>query len=121
MCAIIATYARGSEEAPVYTSIIRNQDTEIWLGHCPGWVPTCEGEILRIYHFGSFKEAIEFVDEISVIAQTALHYPDIAVQGPKVTLRLKTHPVHGLTEKDFEFVQRVEELPYTEVELSIVH
>ena len=104
----------------MYTSIIRSRDSEIWLGHCPGWLPTCDGEIIRIYNFGSFKEAIEFVDEIGVIAQMSQHFPDISVHGHKVTLKLKTHPVYGMTEKDFEFVQRVEELPYAEVELSLV-
>jgi 4a-hydroxytetrahydrobiopterin dehydratase len=94
---------------------------EIWLGHCPGWLPTCNGEILRIYNFASFKEGVEFVNEISVIAQMSHHYPDILIQGTRVTLKLKTHPVHGLTDKDFEFVQRVEELPYAEVELCAMH
>jgi 4a-hydroxytetrahydrobiopterin dehydratase len=103
----------------MYTSIIWSEDREIWLGHCPGWVPTCDGEILRIYNFASFKEAIEFVDEVGVIAEISHHYPGISVQDRRVTLKLKTHPVHGLTDKDFEFVQRVQELPYAEVPLSL--
>ena len=103
----------------MFTSIIKNGEREVWLGHCPGWVATCEGEMIRIYQFGSFKEALEFVDDIGVIAQMSLHYPDIVISGAKVTLKLKTNPDYGLTDKDFEFVERVEELPYSEVPLLL--
>ncbi|MEQ1876243.1 MAG: 4a-hydroxytetrahydrobiopterin dehydratase [Bdellovibrionia bacterium] len=102
----------------MYTSIIKSDNDEIWLGSCPGWLPTCDGELLRIYNFTSYKEAIEFVGEIGLAASMSQHFPDIVIQGMKVTLKLKTHPVHGLTDKDFEFIQRVEELPFAEIDME---
>lgn len=102
----------------MFTSIIKSKNSEIWIGHCPGWVPTSEGQLIRIYNFNSFKEAIEFVDEISVVVQMTQDFPEISILNAKVTLKLKTHPVHGLTEKDCEFIERVDELPYAEVDIE---
>ena len=104
------------------TSIIKDKDgnREIWVGRFPGWLPTCSGDALRVYHFLTFKEALEFVNEIGLIAQTTQHFPEIGIHGPSVTLKLKAHPELGLSTKDLSFIERVDELPYTEMEATVL-
>jgi 4a-hydroxytetrahydrobiopterin dehydratase len=104
------------------TSIIKDTDSnrEIWVSRHPGWLPTCSGDALKVYHFLTFKEAIEFVNEISLVAMTTQHYPEIGIHGATVSLRLKGDPEKGLDGKDADFMERVDELPYSEAEVEVV-
>jgi 4a-hydroxytetrahydrobiopterin dehydratase len=57
--------------------------------------------IERELKFKDFKEAMEFVNRIAVLAETEDHHPDICISYNKVRLTLSTHKVGGLSCKDF--------------------
>jgi 4a-hydroxytetrahydrobiopterin dehydratase len=67
----------------------------------PAWERTGP-EIRRAYTFGSFREAIVFVNQVAEKAEAMDHHPDILVQYRKVTLTLTSHDAGGLTERDFK-------------------
>ena len=58
-------------------------------------------EIVRVFQFSGFLEAIRFVNALAEEAERANHHPDILIQYSKVTLRLTTHDCDGLSERDF--------------------
>lgn len=60
-------------------------------------------EILRLFQFPSFMDSISFVNQVAAHAESVDHHPDILVQYNKVTLRLSTHDVKGISHKDFDF------------------
>ena len=62
--------------------------------------------ITRTFQFKDFPRAIEFVNAVAKLAETAWHHPDIDVRWNKVTLTLTTHDAGGLTEKDFQLAQQ---------------
>lgn len=79
------------------------------LKKCPEW--ELEGkEITRTVEFESFGEAVDFVNDLAEIAEEAEHHPDIDIRYSKVTLRLTTHDEGGLTARDFEMAQRIDNL-----------
>ncbi|NIP95296.1 MAG: 4a-hydroxytetrahydrobiopterin dehydratase, partial [Akkermansiaceae bacterium] len=43
--------------------------------------------ITRTLQFGSFAEAIDFVNDLAEIAEVANHHPDIEIRYSRVTLR----------------------------------
>lgn len=67
-------------------------------------------EITRTWKFSGFKEAIDFVNQVAEEADKADHHPDILVQYSKVTLRLSTHDCGGLSDRDFAFASRMDEI-----------
>jgi 4a-hydroxytetrahydrobiopterin dehydratase len=62
-------------------------------------------EIVRVFTFSGFGEAIRFVNAVAEQAEKADHHPDILIQYSRVTLRLSTHDANGLSSRDFAFAQ----------------
>lgn len=78
-----------------------------FLKKCPAW--DMEGKsLIRTIEFESFSEGIDFVNELAEMAEDAGHHPDIDIRYAKVTLRLTTHDLGGVTEADIEMAQRID-------------
>jgi len=68
-------------------------------------------EIVREWRFENFAEAIEFVNKVAEVAETANHHPDIFLHGwNKVKLSMTNHSAGGLTETDFQMAARFDDL-----------
>jgi 4a-hydroxytetrahydrobiopterin dehydratase len=55
----------------------------------------------------SFQRGVEFVNEIAIYAEAQNHHPDIDLHYSSVTVRLSTHEVSGLSERDVELAQTI--------------
>ncbi|MEJ0002186.1 MAG: 4a-hydroxytetrahydrobiopterin dehydratase [bacterium] len=67
-----------------------------------GWkLGTGAKSISREFKFKDFMASINFVNEVSEIAESEGHHPDIAINWNKVTLVLTTHAIKGLSQNDF--------------------
>lgn len=66
--------------------------------------------IQRKFVFKNFKESLEFVNAVGVIAEEEGHHPDIAIFYNRVTLELYTHAIKGLSENDFILASKIDEL-----------
>ena len=68
------------------------------------------GALERRFAFGSFQEAVDFVNRVAALAEAENHHPDIDVRYREVTLRWTTHSAGGITERDRELAARSEAL-----------
>ena len=75
----------------------------------PGWCLADKCLTLSV-KFPSFPDAIDFVNEVALLAERADHHPDIEVRHRTVKLTLSTHSAGGLTENDFALARRIDEL-----------
>lgn len=63
------------------------------------------------FEFDNFEAALNFVNQVGEVAETLNHHPDISIQNyNEVVLHTTTHDVNGVTEKDFSFIDEVEQL-----------
>ena len=73
-----------------------------------GW--TQAGNAIRKgYTFAKFSEGIRFVDRVAVAADALDHHPDIDIRYTTITMTLSTHSAGGITPKDFELAERIEQ------------
>jgi 4a-hydroxytetrahydrobiopterin dehydratase len=72
----------------------------------PGWRLEA-GELVREWTFANFIEAMEFVKQVGVLAETANHHPDIDIRYNRVTLALISHDAGGITGRDSAMVERL--------------
>ncbi|MEO1857041.1 MAG: 4a-hydroxytetrahydrobiopterin dehydratase [Rubritalea sp.] len=77
------------------------------LKRCPEWEVDNDG-ISRLWEFESFEDAMEFVNVVADIAESACHHPDIDIRFTKVKLLLSTHEIGGATEADIEMAKRID-------------
>lgn len=66
--------------------------------------------IFKNFVFKDFSEAFGFIGRIALISETIGHHPDWSGVYNRVTIKLNTHDVDGITDKDFDFAERVEQL-----------
>jgi 4a-hydroxytetrahydrobiopterin dehydratase len=80
-------------------ALLSDADIEDALAELPGW--TREGDAIRKqFTFGSFPEAVEFVNSLVPDAEAADHHPDLTLSYRRVTVAYSTHSEGGLTAKD---------------------
>lgn len=64
----------------------------------------------RTFRFPDFATALAFVNEVGRIAEAMDHHPEVQLSWGKVTLRIWTHTIDGLSDLDRGFAARVDAL-----------
>jgi 4a-hydroxytetrahydrobiopterin dehydratase len=59
------------------------------------------------FRTGSFATGVALADEIGRLADAANHHPDVDLRYPGVTVRLWTHDVEGLSERDVALARQI--------------
>lgn len=73
----------------------------------PGWEFKSK-EIIKVYTFETFRDAMEFVNQVAEIAQRLNHHPDIHINYRKVKVICWTHKYNAVTKVDTELASEVE-------------
>jgi 4a-hydroxytetrahydrobiopterin dehydratase len=68
------------------------------------------GELARTFQFGTFPDAVAFVNKVAGLAEEAGHHPDIDIRYNRVRLALVSHDAGGLTGKDFALAAAADRL-----------
>ena len=88
-------------------SLLTEVEVSQSLAAIPRWKE--EGsEIVRTFEFRDFRAALQFVNKIGELAETAGHHPDIDIRYNKVKLALTTHDAGGLSRKDFDLAGQID-------------
>jgi 4a-hydroxytetrahydrobiopterin dehydratase len=69
-----------------------------------------DGWIRRKYKTGSWKGTLMVVNTVGHLAEAAWHHPDLTVSYAFVIVKLCTHSVKGITDKDFTLAKKIEEV-----------
>ena len=97
---------------------------------CQGGIPPLEGDELqqwfrrlgndwdliddhhlrKSFSFGSFAEALAFVNRVGELAEQVNHHPEIHLSFRQVHLELWTHKIDGLADADFIYAAKVDAL-----------
>lgn len=64
--------------------------------------------IEKKYVFKNFKEAMVFINKVAVIADEMNHHPEWINIYNKLTVRLSTHDVSGISDKDFQLASAID-------------
>jgi 4a-hydroxytetrahydrobiopterin dehydratase len=88
---------------------LNHEQIEAALADLDGW--GFQGETLvRTFRFADFVHAIGFVEHLADLAEERKHHPDIDIRYNKVTLRLSSHDAGGVTKRDVDLAQAIQQL-----------
>lgn len=91
------------------TSRLSGDEAREHLAGVPGW--ELDGEALvRTFTFDDFARAFGFMASAAVVAEKMNHHPEWSNVYNRVTVRLSTHDVGGLSELDFQLAARMSDL-----------
>lgn len=89
--------------------LLSSSEIETRLSDLPDW-KLSDNQLVRDFEFKSFTEAFGFMAAVACVAERLFHHPDWSNVYNKVTIAITTHSEGGITELDFEFVSKVDEL-----------
>ena len=73
-----------------------------WRNELGGnWETPGEHHLEKTYALKDFRAALDFTNAVGALAEQEGHHPEITLTWGKVTLRIWTHKIDGLTESDF--------------------
>ena len=73
-----------------------------------------DGAIETSLEFGNFKEAFAMMTRIAFECEAQGHHPDWSNVYKSLNIRLNTHDVGGITEKDFKLAAAIEKIVFGE-------
>lgn len=82
---------------------------EIIKIRCPAWsyvFPSIEKKLLT----SNFDESIKIANEIAKIANELNHHPEITCRYSAIVIKTHTHDASGITDKDFELAEKIDQL-----------
>ena len=68
------------------------------------------GWIRRTYRTHGWKSTLMVINAVGHLAEAAWHHPDIKASYAWVEVLLMTHTAKGITDKDLELAQKIEEV-----------
>ena len=80
------------------------------LGQIQGWEAPRNHHLRKTFKFPNFKTALDFVNRVGAMAEEQNHHPDLHLAWGKVTVEIWTHKIDGLTESDFVFAAKCDQL-----------
>ncbi len=75
-----------------------------------GWQVVDEHHLVKEFRFSNFQEAMDFTVKVGELAEEVNHHPEICVTWGRATITLWTHKIDGLTESDFVWAAKADQL-----------
>lgn len=75
-----------------------------------GWLVVDEHHLEKEYKFKDFQSALDFTNKVGELAEAVDHHPEICLTWGKAKVTIWTHSIGGLSEADFVFAARADEL-----------
>jgi 4a-hydroxytetrahydrobiopterin dehydratase len=74
-----------------------------------GWRVIDKHHLEKMFTFDTYREGVDFVNEVAAIAEEQNHHPAIYLGYGKVRITLWTHNIDGLSDNDFIVAARIEQ------------
>ena len=75
-----------------------------------GWRVVDEHHLEKEYRFDDFRQALDYTIRVGEMAEEQDHHPDIVLTWGLVRVTIWTHKIDGLTESDFVFAAKADQL-----------
>ena len=90
---------------------LTTEEAQGYLAQALDWDLLDDGrKIQRTYRFKNFREALAFANRVGELAEKVNHHPDMHIGWGRVKVTVFTHKIDGLTETDFVFAAKTDEL-----------
>lgn len=97
---------RGDESKPLKDPEL--SDIHSLLGS--EWLVVNGQHLEKEYKFKDFQSALDFTNKVGALAEEVDHHPEIYLAWGVVKVTISTHSIGGLSEADFVFAARADQL-----------
>lgn len=94
-------------------SALKQAAIEEYMAQIEGWEVVDVQEVPRLqrtYRFDDFVQALDFTNQVGVIAEEVDHHPVLELTWGRVTVSWWTHVIDGLHKNDFIMAARTDQI-----------
>ena len=96
---------------------LNDQEIDNFISQVKGWTVIKNENnikmIIKYIKFNDFKNSLNFINQVSDIAETEGHHPDLSFGWGYANITIFTHAVKGLTESDFILAAKIDQINIT--------
>jgi len=74
------------------------------------WAAIGNDYLVRTYQTKDFDAGVALIKDIAKLANEANHHPDISLSYNRLEVKLSTHDIAGITDKDFALAAKIDQL-----------
>ena len=82
------------------------------LAQLPGWTLR-DDKLSRQFSFSDFVEAFGFMSSVALLAEKMNHHPEWSNVYNRVAINLTTHDAGGISNRDFQLAEAINQLQAT--------
>lgn len=102
---------RDCEACSPDTPVLKGEELDTYyttLGS--GWELVKAHHLEKVFSFDNFRQALDFTIKIGEMSEKEGHHPEINLTWGKVGVTIYTHVIDGLSENDFIWAAKADEL-----------
>lgn len=80
------------------------------LPRVEGWRVEDDRRLKKVFRFGDFVGAVDFVTRLTPIVEAEGHHPNLSVRWGAVGVTIWTHAIDALTDNDFILAAKLDQL-----------
>jgi 4a-hydroxytetrahydrobiopterin dehydratase len=69
-----------------------------------------DGKLCKDFKFINFIEAFSFITKIALESEKMNHHPDITISYNKVNIKLISHDINQISERDTDLAKKIDKL-----------
>jgi 4a-hydroxytetrahydrobiopterin dehydratase len=89
---------------------LRGDEIELLAAQLKDWEVVSEHHLKKTFAYKNFRDALEWINRIGVLAEEQGHHPDICFGWGYAEIKIWTHKIDGLTESDFILAAKIDAL-----------
>ncbi len=91
--------------------LLKAKELKSFLNTHPKWSSNAAGDLLkREVKISNYIDGLTILARVVVHAELLQHHPDVLLSYGKITFKISTHDVKGLTELDTDLAERIENI-----------
>ncbi len=90
--------------------LLSDEEVAVRIGQLDSQWSLKDGRIVKTFNFSTFRQAMEFVNEVAKIAEQRDHHPVITIIWRTVKVSSISFDVQRITERDFALANEIESL-----------
>ena len=93
------------QDGDIYLNSQQNKFKKSDIDIIPYWC-----NVIFNFTFNNFKDALEFINKVGVIAEEEVHHPDLWFGWGYARIKIYTHAIKGLAESDFILAAKIDKI-----------
>ena len=74
------------------------------------WPKDDQGRIFKEFKFKNYRQSFAFTSQVAILSEKKNHHPTIILDYGKVVIKLISHDVNTVTERDIDLANQIDKI-----------